>query len=117
MPDYINYSNDNILDGSENFSHYFQNSVWYLQKDRFNIEPRYDVLEAYSAWIDTYIYDDCSVRKIRALRYLKELDDRGINIGYCAYWTKEDGCIIAWEKRPDICKEHRCQEWINKEDK
>jgi len=115
MPNYIHYSNDNILDNTQNFDYYFKHSVWYLQKDKFDVEPQYDVLEAYRAWIDTYIYDDSSVRKIEAFRCLKELDDRGINMGYCAYWTKE-GCIISWEKRSVNCKEHRCWEWINEED-
>lgn len=116
MPNYIHYANDNILDETENFDYYFKHSVGDIQKDRFDVEPQYDVLEAYSAWGDSYIYDDSSDRKIEALRCLKELDDRGINRGYCAYWTKEGGCIIAWEKRPENCKEHRCREWINEED-
>lgn len=116
MPDYIHYANDSILDDTQNFDYYFKHSVWYIQKDWFDVEPQYDVLEAYNAWFDSYIYDDFSVRKIEALRCLKELDYKGINMGYCAYWTKEGGCIIAWEKRPANCKEHRCWEWINEVD-
>ena len=94
MPNHIHYANDNILDKTQNFDYYFKHSVWYLQKDKFDVEPQYDVLEAYRAWIDTYIYDDSSVRKIEAVRWLKELDDKGINMSYCAYWTKE-GCLIS----------------------
>ena len=116
MPDYIHWANDNILDDTQNFEYYFKHSVWYLEKDNFNIEPRYDVFEANRAWLDSYIYDDSSLRKAEALEYLKELKNRGIIIGYCAYWSKESGCIIAWEKRPANCKEHRCRKWINEEE-
>ena len=115
MLDDIHYANDNILDDTQNFDYYFKHSVWYIQRNRFDVEPQYNVLEAYSAWIDSYIYDDSSDRKMKALRCLKELNERGINMGYCAYWTKK-GCIISWEKRPADCKEHRCWEWMNEED-
>lgn len=116
MPDYIQYANDNILDDTQNFDYYFKNSIWCIQKDKFDVEPRYDVLEAYRAWLDSYIYDDSSNRKIEALRFLKELNERGINMAYCAYWSKEGGCIIAWHKRPANCNEHRCREWINEDE-
>jgi hypothetical protein len=115
MPDNIHYANDNILDNTQNFNYYFKNSIWFLEKERFGVEPLYDVIDAYSAWIDSYIYDDSSARKKEALRRLKVLNEKGIHIGYCAYWIEEGGCIIQWEKRPPNCKEHRCQEWINNE--
>ncbi|AFM40606.1 hypothetical protein Desaci_1603 [Desulfosporosinus acidiphilus SJ4] len=116
MPDYIHYGNDNILDQTQNFEYYFRHSIWYIQKDKFGVKPLFDVLEAYTAWIDSYIYDDSSVRKLKALRFLRGMDKRGLNIGYCAYWTKERGCIIEWEKRPVNCKEHRCREWLEEEE-
>lgn len=117
LPDDIHYANDNIVDLTQNFEYYFQHSVWYLEKDKFEVEPLYDVLKAFSAWIDSYIYNDFSARKIEALRFLSELKERGISMGYCAYWTKRSGCIIAWEKRPIICKEHRCKEWLEEDNK
>lgn len=111
MPDGIDLIN---VDSDETFTfkYWYRHTVWYTQKDLFGIDPLFDVLKVNNSFL-YHFFDKSDPRKIESDQYLQDLKAKGIDTGYCAYWTKESGCIIPWANRPVACKEWRCQEWIN----
>lgn len=113
MPDGINLINDN-RDETLCFDYWYRHTVWYTQKDQFGVEPLFDVLKANGSFL-YHFYDKSDPRKIEGDQYLNDLKAKGIDTGYCAYWTKENGCIIPWANRPAACWEWRCQAWIDEE--
>lgn len=113
MPDAIDVIND---DGDETFTfnYWYRHTVWFTQKDHFGVDPLFDVLRANDSFF-YHFFDKSDLRKIEADQYLEALKAKGIDTGYCAYWTLESGCIIPWENRHTACREWRCQEWIDEE--
>lgn len=113
MPDWIHLANDHE-DEAMNFNYWYRHTVWHIQKDQFGVEPLFDVLKVNDAFL-FHFFDKADLRKLEGDQYIKELKERGIDTRYCAYWTKENGCIIPWTNRPAACKEWRCKEWIDEE--
>jgi hypothetical protein len=64
--------------------------------ETYGVEPLFDPLEAHMTGKED-------------LR--EDLRKRGINPDACQYVGKQ-GCLIPWDKRPDHCKNYRCQEWV-----
>lgn len=111
MPDEIHLANDRE-DETLNFDYWYRHTVWHTQKDQFGMEPLYDVLKVNDSFL-YHFFDKTDLRKIEGDQYLQDLKAKGIDTGYCAYWTKEKGCIILWANRPAACREWRCQAWID----
>lgn len=44
-----------------------------------------------------------------------EVRARGGDPNYCQYWRYDVGCLLPWERRPSVCREYRCNEWIREE--